>query len=109
MLLKVTVKDLREFIFKNYYKRIGFTKRDSYHLLKKAQKKKDLVLFATNLTKKIPDHTKAKEHYELFLKNKGEKIHEVPKSMKKTNNGGIKYVTVRHYKTASNLLKPIKQ
>ena len=29
------VKDLKEFILKNYDKRIGFTKEDSYHLLQK--------------------------------------------------------------------------
>ena len=34
------VKDLREFIFENYYKQIGFTKEDSYYLLKKSEKKR---------------------------------------------------------------------
>ena len=29
------VKALRGFIFENYYKKIGFTKEDSYYLLKK--------------------------------------------------------------------------
>ena len=44
---------LGEFIFKNYYKRIDFTKRDSYYLLKKMKKKiRNMVLFASNLTKK---------------------------------------------------------
>ena len=57
------VKDLREFIFKNYYKQI-FTEKNQ---------KKELVLFVTNLLKKIPDLTKAKEHYELFKKKKKEK------------------------------------
>ena len=33
-------KDLVEFLFENYYKRIGFTKEDSYYLLKKQKKKK---------------------------------------------------------------------
>ena len=47
----MTVKDLREFTFKNYYKRIGFTQKDIKISTKK--KKKDLVLFVTNLTKKI--------------------------------------------------------
>ena len=32
---KRTVKDLREFTFENYFKQIGFTKEDSYFLLKK--------------------------------------------------------------------------
>ena len=65
------LKDLREFTFENYYKRTGFT-NDSYYLLKNG--KKCLVLFATNLTKKIADPAKAKEQYELFLKNKDKQI-----------------------------------
>ena len=43
------VKDLPEFIFENYCKQIGFTKKDSYYLYKK-ERKKDLVSFAINLT-----------------------------------------------------------
>ena len=36
----MTVNDLGEFIFKNYYKRIAYTKKDSYYLLIKTTKKK---------------------------------------------------------------------
>ena len=46
----MTVKDFEEFIFEEYYNRIGFTKEYSHCLLKK-QQKKYLVLLATNLTK----------------------------------------------------------
>ena len=45
-------KILREFVFKNYNRQIVFTTEDSHYLLKKVKKKKDLVLLATNLTKK---------------------------------------------------------
>ena len=45
-------KILGEFVFKNYYRQIVFTTKDSHYLLKKVKKKKDLVLLATNLTKK---------------------------------------------------------
>ena len=54
------MKDLKEFIFENYYKEIGFTEKDSYHSLGRVKKK---LLFATKL---ILDPTKAREHYELF-------------------------------------------
>ena len=47
---KMAVKIVREFIFENYYNPIGFTKNDSYYLLKKA--KKDLALFTNKLTTK---------------------------------------------------------
>ena len=69
--IKMNLKGPREFTFEFYYKQIGFT-NDSYYLLK--NEKKCLVLFATNLTKKIPDPTKAKEQYELFLRNKDKQI-----------------------------------
>ena len=57
------LKDLREFIFKSYYKQIDFTKEHSYYQWKK-QNKEDLVLLATTLTKKISYPTKPKEHHE---------------------------------------------
>ena len=36
--LKMMVKDLREFIFENYYKQLGFSKIDNYYSLKNAEK-----------------------------------------------------------------------
>ena len=50
---KMMMKDFRGFIFEIYYKGIGFTKEDSYYLLKKQkQTENDLVLLANNLRKK---------------------------------------------------------
>ena len=46
---KITVKDLIEFIYENYYKGIGFTK-EGFTVEK--SKRKDLLLFAANLTKR---------------------------------------------------------
>ena len=57
------LKGLRELIFENHYKWIGFSKKDSNYLLKKEKKK-------LSVNKKGPDPTKAKENYELLLKNK---------------------------------------
>ena len=42
----MAIKELRDFIFKNYYRKIGFTKENSYYSMKH-QKKKDLLLLAT--------------------------------------------------------------
>ena len=42
------VKNLREFIFENYYKKTGFIKKDSYYLMKKNEKIY-IVLFATKI------------------------------------------------------------
>lgn len=47
------------------------------------RRKKDLILLATNLKKKIPDSNKATEENELFLKNKGKKNHIVSNNLKK--------------------------
>ena len=46
----MAVKELKEFKFKNYYKRIGFTKEYCYNSVKH-EKKKDLLSFATKLIK----------------------------------------------------------
>ena len=82
-------------ILQNLYLKIFISK---WTLLKKiASEKKDLVLFGTNLKKKTPDPTKAKEQYELFLKNQGKQIH------KTSNNGDIKPVAVKHPETTSYL------
>ena len=58
---------LRDFIFENYYKRIGFAKERTYYSMKRL-KKKDLLLLATKLIEKIPDPHNAKEHYQSFVK-----------------------------------------
>ena len=56
----MTVNELRDFIFENYYyKRIGFARENSYYSMKH-QKEKVLQLFATNFNEKIPDPSNAK-------------------------------------------------
>ena len=35
----MTFNDLKEFIYENYYKQIGFNKEDSYYMLKTLEKK----------------------------------------------------------------------
>ena len=43
---KMSVNEIRDFIFENYYKRIGFSKENCYysmkHLKKKEKKKKEI-------------------------------------------------------------------
>ena len=67
----MTMPDLREFIFKNYYKKKSFTKEDRYYLLKKA--KKYLALSAN----------KTKGHYKLFFRKEIKKILKASKAVKK--------------------------
>ena len=36
---KITVNEIRDFFFENYYKRIGFSKENSYYSMKRQKKK----------------------------------------------------------------------
>ena len=46
---KMTVNELGDFIYENYYERIKFARENSYYSIKK-KKKKYLQLIATKLT-----------------------------------------------------------
>ena len=69
---EMPVNEIRDFIFENYYKRIGFSKETSYYSMKRL-KRKDLFLLGNKLTEKEPDPRNAKEHYESFLGKKNRK------------------------------------
>ena len=60
---KMPVNYMRDFIFENYYKQIGFSKEESYYSMKHL-KRKDLLLLVNKLIEKVPDRRNAKEHYE---------------------------------------------
>ena len=40
---KMSVDEIKDFIFENYYKRVGFSKENSYYSMKRL-KRKDLLL-----------------------------------------------------------------
>ena len=50
----MSVNEIRDFIFANYYKRIEFSKEDSCYLIKRFKTKnaKDLLLLANKLMEK---------------------------------------------------------
>ena len=66
---KMLINKIKYFPFKNYYKRIGFSKESSYYSMKHL-KKKDLLMLANKLIEKIPDPCNAKEHYQSFIRKK---------------------------------------
>ena len=70
-----------------------------YYLLEKKEEK-DLVLSSSKIKKKkkIDDHSKAKEHYKLFLKNKLKKFPKHPKLWKNSKQRWHK-IYVKAYKT----------
>ena len=45
---KMSVNDIKDFIFENYYKRIGFSSENSYHPTKRL-KRKDLLLLKSTI------------------------------------------------------------
>ena len=63
----MSVNLIKYFLFEKYYKRIGFSKENSYYSIKRVKKKKDLFLLANKLIEKIPDPHNAKEHYPPFI------------------------------------------
>ena len=67
----MSVNEIRDFTFENYYKRIQFSKEISYCSAERL-KRKHLLLLANKLIKKIFDRRNAKEQYESFLIKKRE-------------------------------------
>ena len=62
----MSVNEIKDFIFENYYKGIGFSKNISHNSMKRLNKK-DLRLIANKLMKNVPDPPNAKEHYKSFI------------------------------------------
>ena len=113
-LMKVSVNEIRDFTFENYYKQIGFSKESSYYSLKHLNRK-GLLLLANKLIEKVPDPRNAKEHYESFLRKKDRKsvkqskiITYQPKTFENPNIVDIKSVSTEHPKTSHKLSRTIK-
>ena len=68
----MSVNEIKEFIFENYYKRIGFSKQNIYYS-RKCLKIKNLLLFANKIIAKIPDLHNAKEKYKSIKRKKNRK------------------------------------
>ena len=47
---KIIIKNLKDFIYENYYRQVGLPQENSYYSIK--QEKKDLLLLATKLIEK---------------------------------------------------------
>ena len=108
----MSVNQIRDFIYENFYKRIGFCKEISYYSMKRL-KRKDLLLLANKLLEKVPDPYNAKEHYESFLRKKSGKLvkqSEIITYQQKTfDTVDIKSDITEHPKTLHKLCKTIKK
>ena len=69
---KMSINEIEDFILKNYYKRIGFSKENTCYSVKRL-KRKDLLLLVNKLIEKVLNLRNAKEHYQLFLRKKNRK------------------------------------
>ena len=103
---KMSLNEIREFIFENYYKQIGFSKENSYYSMRHL-KKKDLLLLTNNFIEKTYDPPNAKEHYQSFISKKNRKsvkqseiITYQPKAFENGNIVDIKSVIAEHPKTS---------
>ena len=66
---KISVNEIKDFIFENYYKLTGFSKEISCYSMS-CLKKKYLWLLANKLIEKTPHPCNAKEHYQSFIRKK---------------------------------------
>ena len=109
----MSVNEIRNFIFENDFKLIGFSKENSYYS-RKGLKRKDLLLFANKFIEKIPDPLITKEQEQPFLRKKNknplkqsEIITYKPKTFRNPNIVDIKSVITEHPKTSHKLSKTI--
>ena len=111
---KMSVNEIRDFIFENCCKQIVFFKDSSYYSMKRL-KKRDLLLLANKLIE-IPDPRNAKEHYQSFVRKKNTRsvkqskiITHQPETFEKPNIVDIKPVIIEHPKTSHKLSRTIRQ
>ena len=55
---KITIKELKDFTYESYYRRMGFLKENSHYSIKRQKKK--VLLLATKIIESISDATNAK-------------------------------------------------
>ena len=64
---KMSVNEIKDFIFENYFKQIGFSKESSYYSSKRL-KRKDLLFITKKFIENVADPHSTKEHSQSFLR-----------------------------------------
>ena len=110
----MTIKEIKDFLFENYYKWVVFSNENEiihWNVLKK-----DLLVLANKLIEKIPDPCNIKEHYQLFIRKKNTKsvkqsqiITYQPKTFENPKIVNIKAVITKHPQNLHKLSKTIRQ
>ena len=84
------VKEMRDFIFENYYKRIGFSKGNSYYQTKHF-KKKHLLFLANKLIQQIPDLKNAYQPKTFRNPKSSNKLYKTIKQAEKVSSDSSLY------------------
>ena len=104
----MTVTELRDFIFENYYKQIGFARANSFYSILIKRKK---IYNCLNLNlEKYQMLVIIKEYYNSYLKRKNMKLVkrwkiQQLKAIRSPNIADIKSVIIEYSKTSHNLSK----
>ena len=61
----MSINEINDFIFENYYKQTEFSKENSHNSMKRLKKK--ILLIASKLIKNICDPRNANQHYQSFI------------------------------------------
>ena len=64
----MSVNEIKDFIFDNYYKRIRFSNENSYYSMKRLKEERFAVAYKQ--INRIPDTYNTKEHYQSFIRKK---------------------------------------
>ena len=113
----MTIKEPRDFIYKNYYSRTGFTKENSYYSIKHQKKKIILYHSQPNQFEKYLILVNQRILSTLFTeKNNNKKlvkqskvIAQQPKTIENPNTVDIKSSIIERLKNSRRLSKTIKQ
>ena len=105
---KMTVHELRNFIFENYYKRTGFVKESSYYSIKRLKKR--FAIACDQIDRKVVDPSNVEEYYNSYLKRENTKlvkrskvITQQQKPLENPNIVDIKSIAKEHPKTSCKL------
>ena len=107
---KMSVNEIRDFIFENYYKQIVFFKESSYYSMKRFKKKRFIVACEQL------DPCNSKKHYQSFIRKNNRKsvkqseiVTYQPKAFENPNTVDIKSIITEHAKISHKLSKTIRQ
>ena len=109
----MSINEIKDFIFENYYKRIGFSQENSYYSMKRLEK---IIVACEQINRKIRGPCNAKKHYQSFIRKKNRKsikqseiITYQLKTFESPNIVDIKSVITEHLESLHKLSRTIRR